>query len=119
MCDRMRQDDNAFKHAEDVLEALRTADNDDDRLLFIRDTLLEGYRWRKIATYFAEVHAANAEYLGSLKSTSTSNKRRFKSICERAAEMLRTSMFTVYTRQRTFLETADRCAEAAERIDVK
>lgn len=62
MCDRMRQDGNAFKHAEDVLEALRTADNDDDRLLFLRDTLIEGYRWRKIATYLAEVHAANAEY---------------------------------------------------------
>jgi hypothetical protein len=46
--------------------------------------LTEAERWKAIAFYLADCHAATAEHEGALSRTRRSSRLRFRSICEKA-----------------------------------
>lgn len=55
----------------------------------------EAERWRRIALWLADVHAATASYEGSLSRTSKSSRRRFLAICEKASRMVASADSTI------------------------
>ena len=71
--------------------------------------------WRMVAIYFADCHAATAEYEGHLKSTSKSRRERYASICEAADKALRGSFNSIHS-GRVLEEATTRCARAAAKI---
>lgn len=48
----------------------------------------EGEKWKAIALYLADCHAATAEHMGSLSGTSRANRKRFEEICSTALDMI-------------------------------
>jgi hypothetical protein len=44
--------------------------------------------WRAMALYLADCHAANAESIGDLKSTSKYNRKRLQEICKTCASLI-------------------------------
>lgn len=71
----------------DRIEGL--AENDALLISFAPQAFEELLRWREIALYLADCHAATAEYEGRMSRTSKSSKKRMQLICSHAAEMIR------------------------------
>jgi hypothetical protein len=71
--------------------------------------------WRNCAAYLASVHAANAEYDGRLSTTSKSRKKRFASICNVAAQMMRPFGWNESKRADPE-DSRQRCEEAAKTL---
>lgn len=45
--------------------------------------------WKRVAAYLASCHAATMQHEALLSRTSKASRERFRSICEKAARMLR------------------------------
>lgn len=78
-----------YERAEELLVALDGRVTRLERLTVIRDALAEGERWRRVAVYLADCHAASGESDGRRRSTSQSAAMRLANICDTAAKMLR------------------------------
>jgi hypothetical protein len=72
--------------------------------------------WRSLALYLAECHAATAESVGGMKSTSAYNKRRLRSICKTAHDAIATggcdASLSLYWNGKSDARVIDRCARA-------
>jgi len=101
-----------------ILEALKDCQDDNARLNVLRDALREGYQYRHLAHYLADCSAATVE--SAPKSTSKSAMARLRSICETAAQGLRSAgAFTRTQKDRYYtvdgrLRAQQRCEEAAK-----
>jgi hypothetical protein len=73
--------------------------------------------WRNVACYLAECHAATAEYDGSLKKTSGTQRSRYASICEKAADAMKPFRMSPAYGFRTNPQLAEeRCKAAAAKL---
>lgn len=75
--------------------------------------------WKQIAGYLADCHAATAEDDGRMKSISKSRAGRFRSICQRAENLLRGREFVPYHVARAepdeyLKDVVKRCADAQQ-----
>lgn len=71
-------------------------------------------RWREIALYLANCHAATAESDGQLSKTSAYSKRRLASICNHAADALDGKM--PENSQSDLAYVRDRCRNIAGKL---
>ncbi len=82
----------------------------------VLDLRVENDRLLRALAYLAECHAATAESEGNLKRTSQRSRKRFASICSKAAEMLEGADLpeTRWGREGGPHVARDRCRRAAK-----
>jgi hypothetical protein len=79
----------AYEQAVALLAALEDKTEQWERLELVREALVGGERWQRVATYLADCHAASGEFDGMKKSVPRQRALRLASICDTAAKMLR------------------------------
>lgn len=99
-----------------ALVARLQKDGDTKSANFLLDLLQEREALRLNLAYLAECHAATAEHEGVLRRTSKYTRKRLASICDKAVDMMRGSVFQSGQGEYKMQQAAHRCEEASRRV---